>query len=547
MNSNPDSASAQATPPPVQRTIARNTLWNVAGRAWDAISALILTPYIVWRIGLDDYGVWGLVGSFAGYVALLDLGLGSGYAKFIAEYAARNERQRISRLITTALFSYALLGIALAALVLPVLGVAAGKLGALLGVSQVDTGTLVFLVQFSFTLFLLGNCIAPFTSVQSGLQRMDLTNAVGFAMSLIKVISTVALLESGFGLRGLMYSAAIVLAVYAATSVVITFRLIPDLRITPAGFSRTEFGNLFTYGWRAQVARLSNLITFETDLLIVGIVFKSTGLLGAYKVGVELANKVRQVPLMLIGALLPAASDLDAREDERRLQRLYVVSTKYIAAVTVPLAVFCVCVAQPIMRAWMGAGLDQAGLVFALIILGYAANILQGPGISVALGMGRPDVQMRTGLLSMFCNIALTIAFVYPFGYVGVATATALSMYASMAWFLIAMRSLTRVRVAVVVWEAMLWPTLASLPGAILCVFIHLLFPAGDDRMMNLGIVVVTASVFAASYALCIRQFPFLDAFDVEFLERTLRLRAVPGFAFMTRRARNRTPWAGVS
>ncbi|MCC6795490.1 MAG: oligosaccharide flippase family protein [Candidatus Hydrogenedentes bacterium] len=531
----------------MQRTIACNTLWNVAGRAWDAISALILTPYIVWRIGLDDYGVWGLVGSFAGYVALLDLGLGSGYAKFIAEYAARNERQRISRLITTALFSYATIGIALAALVLPALGMAAGKLGGLLGVSQVDTGTLVFLVQFSFTLFLLGNCIAPFTSVQSGLQRMDLTNAVGFAMSLIKVISTVTLLELGFGLRGLMYSASIVLAAYATVSVVIAFRLVPDLRITPAGFSRAAFGDLFSYGWRAQVARLSNLITFETDLLIVGFVFKSTGLLGAYKVGVELANKVRQVPLMLIGALLPAASDLDAREDERRLQRLYVVSTKYIAAVTVPLAVFSVCAAQPIMRAWMGAGLDQAGQVFALLMVGYAANVLQGPGISVALGMGRPDLQMRTGLISMVCNISLTVAFVYPFGYLGVASATTLSMYASMAWFLIAMRTLTRVGIVTVVREALLWPTLASLPGAIVCVIIQISFTPGDARVTNLGIVAMAAAAFAVLYALCIRQLPFLDAFDAEFLERTLRLRAMPGFTFMTRRARNRTPWAGVS
>ena len=536
----------EITPAPVQRTIARNTLWNVAGRAWDALSALVLTPYIVWRIGLDDYGVWGLVASFAGYVALLDLGLGSGYAKFIAEYAARGERQRISHLIATAVFSYALIGIVLALIGFPLLGAAAGRLGELLGVSQVDSGTLVFLVQFSFTLFLLGNCIAPFTSVQSGLQRMDLTNVVGFAMSLIKVIATVTLVESGYGLRGLMYSSAIVLAAYAMTSVMIAHRLIPDLRVTPLAFRRSELGALFSYGWRAQVARLSNLITFETDLLIVGFVFKSTGLLGAYKVGVELANKVRQVPLMLIGALLPAASDLDAREDERRLQRLYVISTKYIAAVTVPLAAFCVCTSQPLMRAWMGAGLDTAGIVFALIVAGYAANILQGPGISVALGMGRPDVQMRTGLISMACNIAMTVAFVYPFGYVGVASATAISMYASMAWFLVAMRNLTHVRAATVLREALLWPALASLPGAVACVFIQFVL-SGPGRVLNLGITASTAIAFGVLYALFIRQLPFLDAFDAEFLERTLRLRSVPGFAFLTRRARMRKPWAGAS
>ena len=78
-------------------------------------------------------------------------------------------------------------------------------------------------------------------------------------------------------------------------------------------------------------------------------------------------------------------------------------------------------------------------------------------------------------------------------------------------------------------------------------VALQIVIGSGEGRAASIGIVASAAMAFGASYALCIRQLPFLDTFDAEFLERTLRLRAIPGFSFMMRRARNRAPWAGVS
>lgn len=546
MSSSPDSEHEELTPPPVQRVIARNTLWNVAGRAWDAISILILTPYIVLKIGLNDYGVWGLVASFSGYVMLLDLGLCSGYAKFIAEYAARGERERISRLLSTAVFVYAGLGIVLAAVGFPALAYGAQRFAAFMGVETRDAATLVLLVQFAFTLFLVNNCVVPLTAVQPGLQRMDLSNAVGFGVSVVKMIATFALLEAGYGLIGLMYTTGLVAALFALSSLIIAYRLVPGLKLSPARFSRIEFLAMFSYGWRAQIARLSNLVTFETDLVIISFLYRTLGLVGIYKVGLELANKVRQIPLMFIGALLPAASELDAREDEARLRRLYLVSTKYIAAITVPTSIFCAAFGGVIMHAWMGSGLDGAAWVFRILIVGYAANVLQGPGTSIALGRGRPDVQMKLGLISMISNIGLTIALAIAVGFFGIALATAASMFVSMFWFLRAMRSVAGAGGQRVWREAVLWPVLASAPGAMACVGIEVFFGGVDGRLGNIGLLGLGACAFGISYLVLIRFMPFLDAFDADFLEHTLHLKRVPGFSMVTRRARGRTARASA-
>ena len=85
----------------IGRTIARNTLFNAAGRAWEAVVGLVLTPYILYRIGLPAWGLWGLTGAFTSYISLADFGLSSGFAKFIAEDHAKNDTQSISRTVST--------------------------------------------------------------------------------------------------------------------------------------------------------------------------------------------------------------------------------------------------------------------------------------------------------------------------------------------------------------------------------------------------------------------------------------------------------------
>ena len=150
------------------------------------------------------------------------------------------------------------------------------------------------------------------------------------------------------------------------------------------------FRRLFSFGWRTQVSRLANLVTFETDVLIITLVLRDLELAGLYRIGVELANKMRQVPVVLMSALVPAAAHLDARRDEDRLRALYLRGTRYVAAVTIPLAAFTAGGAGLLMTAWQGGaiGLGMSVLVLRIISVGYVANILPGPGVAVSLGMG---------------------------------------------------------------------------------------------------------------------------------------------------------------
>lgn len=530
----------------VRGTVTRNTLFNALGRGWDAAISLVLIAYVVAKIGTEQYGLWAIAGALTGYAALFDVGLGSAYGKYIAEHRAKGEDEAIGSVVSTGLAFY----LVFAAVFLGIAWPSLNGLLSLLGSSErfgdfadeAVRGDLEFLLRWGLVLFAASNALAPFTAIQTGYQRMDLTNAISAASALVKLGATVTFLEMGHGVRGLLYANALVLAVFACLTIAAGFWLHPTLRIGPGRIAAETFRALFSFGWRTQVARLSNLIMFETDVLVIAIVLRNLELAGLYRIGIELANKLRQVPAIMLSALLPAASDLHAREQTSRLREIYLATTKYTAVVSIPAAFLLASSAGAVMVTWQGTDRDLgvAADVLRIMAIGYLANMLPGAGVAIALGMGRADLQMRAGLISMSVNIALTVALALTVGFWGIPLATAISMGVSWAWFAHAMGRIVCVGVGVMLKTCVAWPFVAALP--VLGVGLGLEFAASPDlgRIGSLAVIVVGAFVAGLLYLTALRFTPTFDASDLRFFDETLGLTRLPGYRAWSRAMRTR-------
>ena len=535
----------------VRETIARNTLFNVLGRGWEAIAGILLTYYIYTMLGWEGYGLWALVGAFTGYATLLDVGVSSAFTKYIAQYAADEDRSGVSRVVNTGILFYILLG----ALVIGVGWPLIANLieGAIWLLEQVHpdhggryqdasaTDEIIFLCRGALLLFVLGNCLAPIAAIQSGFQRMGITNLLSVVATLIKVIATVLYLQAGYGVRGLLYTNAIVLGALACLNLVVAFRIYPALRFGPTHLDRSVLGDLYQFGWRSQVAKLANIINFQTDRIVIGLLFGDLTWVGIYRAGEELAGKLRQIPALVVSALIPAVSDLEARERHATIAELYARSTKYIALVTVPMTLFAIIFALPLLRIVFADAdyLTESAWVLRIILIGYLANVLPGPGVSIALGKGRADYPMKAGLISMTANIILTLILVRTLGFYGVPIATSLAMALSTLWFfntLIAIQPVSRWRL---LREGLLLPSLACIPACLITLGILFLTQSMERRIENLLMTGLAAGLFTALFLLVLRSTRILDRFDVQFMEENLRLHRLPLFRWWTARMRH--------
>ena len=98
------------------KKLVTNTFFNMLGRSWSFVVALLLTPYILKHLDVGEFGVWVLLTVFTNSFNLLDLGLGSSFIKYISAYHTHEDYDRINEVIFSGLLFYSFFGVGLVAI-----------------------------------------------------------------------------------------------------------------------------------------------------------------------------------------------------------------------------------------------------------------------------------------------------------------------------------------------------------------------------------------------------------------------------------------------
>lgn len=80
------------------------------------VISLLFTPFMIRSFGNDEYSLYQLLGATVSYLTVMDLGLAETITKYVAKYRADDDKQGIERLISTCMFIYAGIGLAIFAI-----------------------------------------------------------------------------------------------------------------------------------------------------------------------------------------------------------------------------------------------------------------------------------------------------------------------------------------------------------------------------------------------------------------------------------------------
>ena len=406
--------------------LVSNTLFNLLGRFWSFLIALLLTPYILAHLDVRDFGTWVALSIFISSFSLLDLGLGSAFVKHIAEYYAHHDFDRINRVLSSGLMFYIAIGIVQISI-----GLLLEKpLFDLFHVPQSSEAYLLVLLACA-----VSNVSGMFLSVFKGIQRMDKSNSLEVKISIVNAIGTIVFLKIGWGMRGL----ALNVFINACFAMLLTWwalkQTLPVVSIR-WNFDRKLVRNMFGYGIKLQVSQVSGLICFRMDKLIVSR-FLGIASVSFYEVSSRLTSFMRALPLVMISALIPATSELDAKNDRAKILRTYLLASKYMAMVTIAAMAFLIVEARSVITLWLGNGFENSVLLVQILAIGYAANVLGGPASQTGAGVGRPEFDMRSTVLLALLNPIFSILLVRQFGAAGAATGTSLAFTIATIYLLI--------------------------------------------------------------------------------------------------------------
>lgn len=366
-------------------SLLRNAFSNLLGAVIPALVALGTVPLVVKGLGDANYGVYSLVTAIVGYFAVIDINVTAGSVKYIAEFNARRDQQRIDETVFFGLTVYGMLGL------LGGLGLFFGAhffVTRVFSVPPALVGEAVATLRLAALGFFLGQVQSYLNSIPQSLMRYDIASRIEMVFGTFVPLLTVAVLMLGYGL----FEVILLRVAASAVNCVVLWRcirrLLPQLAWRrPGAAIRRELLGFSAYSFLSRFATLSYAYA---DKLIIGALVGVTGL-AYFTVASTLANRILSLTYRLSGVFFPAASALAARGELERLRTLYLKASRYVVFINASVLVLVAVFSYQILYYWMNPQFARAGqVVLAVMALSQFIDSLTSLPSLVNDGMGHP-------------------------------------------------------------------------------------------------------------------------------------------------------------
>ena len=420
----PPTSSLDADAGAAPRVLARNAAWNAASYVLNALTLLIVSPYVVQGLGKDLFGIWVLIQMLTGYMNIADFGIRPAIVHFVAKHDARGELNAISRVVSAALKTL----IASAGLVLLAAAVLAPNLPAWFHVDAAnasDASTALWITAVAFALQLPLNA---FTGVLIGKQRFDLTCRIDLFSMLASTIGIIAVLYLKGGIIGLALVIGLVELIEMLVKSKFAFREVPSLRI---GWRAKDGGiirALLAYGGFNVLVGASSMLVDRTDALVIGARIGTKGVT-FYDRAAKLPMHTRMFVSQIGRVLMPEFGARDARNDREGVVRLLVTGSRNVLLIAGPIVAYLVVLGGAFLQTWMHGDAEfriEGHLPLVLLAITVVFPIAAYPLLTAHQGTNRMRSLAVFSAIEGVANLAISLALVGEHGLVGVAIGTAI-------------------------------------------------------------------------------------------------------------------------
>lgn len=510
--------------------VIKNTYYLFIAQFAGFIFPLILTPFIISYIGETAFGIYALVLGFAGIFGLFDMSLSSSFIKFISEHYNKKQYEELKYVINTGIVFYTVFS-----MICCIIGIIfMDSLLSLINIPNeyLSLAKLAFIIGLAA--FFITNSFGIFNSVLISLQKMYLTSIFQLGLSLINLILVIILLINGFGLAGLLILHIIIISLSIFISYIAARKAMPEMKINFFYFRRHTFKKMANFGIQMQVSKLASFASEKYDEYLLAF-FSVIGNVTYYNIAGKVARTARLIPYQLVPQVAPVAAELNAKEDNEKLLRLFNDTSKYLTLISVPVFIYIILYADLIINTWMGEGFEISAYLLRILAIGQLINmIFSAPGNSIIPNIGIPKYQMYEGLIFLSINIVLSYILIKNFGIIGAAYGNAISISIGSIFVFFASSNFFKIYRKQLIRYIYIKPVIITLIGSIVTYFFYYLISYHyliNSRLKGIIIISLSFTLFIFIYIIGIYNSGYLNKNDklvlLKILNRIFNLRII--------------------
>ncbi|MER9200796.1 hypothetical protein NKH74_16485 [Mesorhizobium sp. M0933] len=232
-------------------------------------------------------------------------------------------------------------------------------------------------------------------------------------------------------------------AVYIAAA---AYRHFPHLSSTKwlsprIGLSREELGAFGRFLLLTKGTATLNVLPISADILVVGSVLGEVGA-GLYRVVRLFAQVPAIIQAPIYQAIYPQIAALIAKDDVRAVRRLAALTSLGVSSIYLLYLLAFMVLGKTIVTSFYGETYVALWSTAVVLLAGFVVAGLALPLSPIALSVGRPDILLRTSLVSVGLYFGLAVVLMKSLGLVGIGFANIIFYVVHACLLLFQVRSL---------------------------------------------------------------------------------------------------------
>ncbi|MDX1973432.1 MAG: MATE family efflux transporter [Candidatus Sumerlaeia bacterium] len=403
--------------------ILQNAVSNYARQLIQIITFLLLTPFIISKVGTEEFGLWSLIQATIGLLGLLDLGFANAVVKYIAEARGQGNQERVKEFTATFFWLYLLLGVVVGLLTVALVPL----LGPVFGVPEEHLKT----AQTVFVLIglrsALGMPLGLFAGILVGYQRQ-------LASNFCRTLGTVSYAVLAWW--GLEYSPTLEMLAWVSlwtgigANILAVFFCWWYAEGLELGVSRVKlglFGEITSFSTYFFLIQISLMLATRVDTIVVNA-FLPLSAVALYTVALRVAEKAGVMSRQFANSLTPLFAELKGAGEAEKIQRLLRGGTRISIILSLPLFLGLLILCEPLLVVWMGEEFFEATVPCQILVLASFVSLVHSNSENVLSMTGDQRFLAFSSIGTQVLNLALTLAMIPFLGLMGVALGTLLSL-----------------------------------------------------------------------------------------------------------------------
>lgn len=379
--------------------------------AFEVLSTLFLTPFIIRTLGQAEFGVYKLSASVVAYLLLLDLGVGNAITRYIAKFRASGEKDQSQKFLGVATIYYTI--IAFVALIAGVVLIAVFPKAFAKGLtaSEIKLGQELLFITMINAAVTLGT--AAYNNVIIAYERFTVSKGVPIIQIIVRMALTVVMLKGGFGSVGIVMINLLMTVLCRGFFVIyVLFRL--KLRPKFKGIDVSFVKEIILYSSMILIQMIATQLNATVDQILIGsLVASSSTILAVYSVGMQVTQYFQSMGTAFTGVLMPgivkmveSGADSKTLTDEMiRIGRIILIVLGLIWGG------FLAC-GQQFITLWAGADNSNAYFVAVILMTAYMFILTESIGTQILWAMNQHKEQAILKGIIVLLNILLTVVLI---------------------------------------------------------------------------------------------------------------------------------------